>query len=239
LGNLNNFDTTIDVESETQLEGSYPTYTTQINVSDDTLLDATAPFYDVEIVVPNGATLYGEADAFSFEAIGMEKDSISNLGFGLYGKNGVGIYKTRDFFGNYTQSRQNIYLVKEQRNKKVSTQTAGYPTIGALPNEQVKYEDVLVPYNKFRVSLMPFSGSIAIGNEVVQVTPLNGYLPSHYRYTNNLSEGLIRSYWKGSQQTTATTPDGLSAVETFTTNPNILRVAKTGRGSGEPILEVD
>jgi hypothetical protein len=28
-------------------------------------------------------------------------------------------------------------------------------------------------------------------------------------------------------------------VETFTTNPNILRVADTGRGSGEPILEVD
>jgi hypothetical protein len=28
-------------------------------------------------------------------------------------------------------------------------------------------------------------------------------------------------------------------VETFTTNPNILRVAKTGRGSGEPILETD
>jgi hypothetical protein len=28
-------------------------------------------------------------------------------------------------------------------------------------------------------------------------------------------------------------------VETFTTNPNILRVAKTGRSSGEPILEVN
>jgi hypothetical protein len=26
---------------------------------------------------------------------------------------------------------------------------------------------------------------------------------------------------------------------TFITNPNILKVAKTGRGSGEPILEVD
>jgi len=50
---------------------------------------------------------------------------------------------------------------------------------------------------------------------------------------------MIRSFWKGSQQTAATTPDGLSPVETFTTNPNILRVAKTGRGSGEPILEVD
>ena len=50
---------------------------------------------------------------------------------------------------------------------------------------------------------------------------------------------MQRSYWKGSVQSEATTPDGLSPVETFKTNPNILRVAKTGRGSGEPILEVD
>jgi hypothetical protein len=50
---------------------------------------------------------------------------------------------------------------------------------------------------------------------------------------------MIRSFWKGSQQNSTTTPDGLPAVEIFTTNPNILRVAKTGRGSGEPILEVD
>ena len=56
---------------------------------------------------------------------------------------------------------------------------------------------------------------------------------------NGLSTGLERSYFIGSQQTATTTPDGLPAVETFTTNPNILRVAKTGRGSGEPILEVD
>ena len=50
---------------------------------------------------------------------------------------------------------------------------------------------------------------------------------------------MIRSFWQGSLQTVATTPDGLDPVETFTTNPNILKVAKTGRGSGEPILEVD
>ena len=74
---------------------------------------------------------------------------------------------------------------------------------------------------------------------VVEVTPLNGYLKTHYKFVNNLSEGMQRSYWKGSQQTSATTPDGLDPVETFTTNPNILRVARTGRGSGEPILEVD
>jgi hypothetical protein len=68
---------------------------------------------------------------------------------------------------------------------------------------------------------------------------LNGYFPTHYKYKNNLGEGMIRSFWQGSLQTAATTPDGLDPVETFTTNPNILKVAKTGRGSGEPILEVD
>jgi len=50
---------------------------------------------------------------------------------------------------------------------------------------------------------------------------------------------MIRSFWKGSTQDSTTTPDGLSPVETFSTNANILRVANTGRGSGEPILEVD
>lgn len=239
IGDLNNYDTTIDVGNKTTLDGNYPTYDSMINIGDETVLEATAPFYDAQITVPNGAALSGEADAYNFQIIGMEKDSISNLGFGLYGIRGVGVYKKYDIFGNYTQSRQNIYLVKEQYSKKVSTQVAGYPTIGSQPGDQVKYEDVVVPYTKYRVSLMPFSGSVMVGNEIVSVTPLNGYLPSHYRYTNNLGEGMIRSFWKGSQQTAATTPDGLSPVETFTTNPNILRVAKTGRGSGEPILEVD
>jgi hypothetical protein len=72
-----------------------------------------------------------------------------------------------------------------------------------------------------------------------QITPLNGYFPSHYRYKNNLTQGLKYSFFEGSQQTSTTTPDGLDPVEIFTTNPNILRVANTGRGSGEPILEVD
>jgi len=239
VGDINNYETTINLDSETQLDSSYLTYTTEINLDDNTILEAIAPFYNAEITVPNGATLSGEADVFNIEIIGMEKDSISNLGYGLFAIGGVGIFKKYDFLGNYTQSRQNIYLVKEQKNRKVSTQVSGYPTNGAVSGSQVKYEDVLVPYNKFRVSLIPFSGSLVVGNEIVSVTPLNGYLPSHYRYVNNLGEGMIRSFWKGSQQTTATTPDGLSPVETFTTNPNILRVAKTGRGSGEPILEVD
>lgn len=107
-------------------------------------------------------------------------------------------------------------------------------------SEQVKYEFVDVTKYKYVISKLPF-GSTAptVGGNIVEVEELNGYFPSHYRNVNNLGEGLRRSFFKGSQQTSATTPDGLDPVETFTTNPNILRVANTGRGSGEPILEVD
>jgi hypothetical protein len=68
---------------------------------------------------------------------------------------------------------------------------------------------------------------------------LNGYFPLHYRNVGDLTSGLENSFHNGSKQTSATTPDGGSPVVTFTTNPNTLRVSDTGRGSGEPILEVD
>jgi hypothetical protein len=127
-------------------------------------------------------------------------------------------------------------LVKQQYIQKINTQTQGYPT---TPYGQVKYEKLNVTKYKFKVSKFPFSGSVSLGGDTVSVTALNGYFPTHYKYKNNLGEGMIRSFWQGSLQTAATTPDGLDPVETFTTNPNILKVAKTGRGSGEPILVVD
>jgi hypothetical protein len=169
----------------------------------------------------------------------MDKNSLANLGYGLYAKRGNSIYRRfDDVFGNLetTGSRVSAFLVKESKPKKKKTQTGGYPATTSGP---VKYTTITTFEDKYYVSLLPFSGSIALGNDVVQVTAINGYLPTHYKFTNGLGEGLQRTFWKGSQQTAATTPDGLSPVETFTTNPNILRVAKTGRGSGEPILEVD
>jgi hypothetical protein len=258
ISTYNSFEANLDVDDSTQLTSEFRTFVGTIDENETLELVATAPFYDglvdyntnellegsyptyeTNIFVPNGASLTGEADAFSFEAIGMDGNSLANLGFGLYAENGVGIWRRYDVFGNVTQSRQNMYVVREQYTKRILTQTAGYPTNGALPNEQIVYERVPVVFDKYRVSLMPFSGSIEIGNEVVDVTTINGYLPTHYKFKNNLSEGLQLSYFKGSKQTAATTPDGLSPVETFSTNANILRVAKTGRGSGEPILEVD
>jgi hypothetical protein len=176
----------------------------------------------------------------TFTEIGMDPNSLANRGFGLYSKNGVSKINYFDnIFGNHTSSRSNVYVVKEQYTQKINTQVKGWPVNGAALNEPVRYEKVPVTLYRYRVSTLPFSGSITIGNDVAEVQTFKGYLPTHYKYVNNLSEGLRRSYFKGSVQNSSTTPDGLSAVETFITNPNILKVAKTGRGSGEPILEVD
>jgi len=238
----NNLNGLVDATDVYTLDGTNPTYNSEIDYSFDNLLEADAPMYDMAIQCPTGESVTAEVDALKFEQIGMERDSLSNLGFGLYATNGVGIvHKYDEIFGNehLTGSRQNIYLVKQQYIKNISTQVAGYPVKGAQLGDRVLYENVPVTNYKYKVSIIPFSGSIADSTEIIEVKALNGYFPTHYKYKNNLSEGLKRSFWKGSVQSAATTPDGLNPVETFTTNPNILRVAKTGRGSGEPILIVD
>ena len=77
-------------------------------------------------------------------------------------------------------------------------------------------------------------GETVVGSMVF--TNLIGYFRTHYKFVNGLSLGLEQSYFNGSTQTDNTTPDGLPAVEVFTTNPNVVKVVDTGRTRGEPIL---
>ena len=247
-GDTPNYDTIINAEDVYTLEATNPNYETLIDTNDNFRIETEYPTYpptgSVNIDCNLGSTILAEIDSFTTTIIGFDPTSIANAGFGLYAKNGNSIIrKIEPVFGNFeiTGSRSSVFLVKEKYNTKISTQLRGYPTTRSLtiPNEQVYYENVDVTNYRYKVSILPFSGSINVGNDTVEVVALNGYFPSHYKFVNNLSEGMQRSYFKGSLQTSGSTPDGLAAVETFTTNPNILRVSKTGRGSGEPILVVD
>ena len=243
-----NYDTLIDAETIYSLDATNPNYESEIDTNQIYVIESSYPTYpqtgSINIECPTGATLTGEVDSFTTTVIGLDPNSLANAGFGLYAERGNSIVRTLEpVFGNYelTGSRRSVFLVKEQYKQSISTQLRGYPTTRSLtiPGEQVYYENMDVIKYKYRVSALPFSGSISVGNDTVEVIALNGYFPTHYKFVNNLSEGLQRSYWKGSIQNATTTPDGLSAVETFTTNPNILKVANTGRGSGEPILVVE
>ena len=84
------------------------------------------------------------------------------------------------------------------------------------------------------LGVFPYKNGIITAIEV-----FDGYTSGHYRYTKDTARGLENSFYEGSKQTSSTTLDGTSAVEVFITNPNRLRVSPSGRGSGEPILEVD
>ena len=94
-----------------------------------------------------------------------------------------------------------------------------------------------------KISLMyQFSGSKVINagtGSIIEVTHLNGYLPTHYRNTSDLTRGLENSFFRGSKNTSATTLDGSEPIETFVSNPNTLTVNRTGRNTSEPILEVE
>jgi hypothetical protein len=255
----NTFEANIDEKDDTIVEGEYRTFLAEINEEDEIVLTAETAFYVGEFeyitddfIVADIPTyegdityelryeLLGELETFGkYESVGNQANSMDNLGFGLYAEDTTTIWKRYDFNSNYTESRANVYLVESERIKNVLTQVSGYPRAGAAADEQVEYALVPTPFKEYVVSLLPYPDTLGASGNITNVTPLRGYFPTHYKYKNNLYEGLQRSFYKGSVQSSTTTPDGLSAVETFTTNPNILRVANTGRGSGEPILIVD
>jgi hypothetical protein len=94
--------------------------------------------------------------------------------------------------------------------------------------------------HSFYIDILANLGTYPYKNGVITaIEPFVGLTSGHYSNTKDTARGLENSFYGGSKQTSRTTLDGTPAVETFSTNPNRLRVGPTGRGSGEPILEVD
>jgi hypothetical protein len=185
-----------------------------------------------------GSSLTGEYDSTAFTQVGMDKDSISVAGFGVFGSGSHSIRTYIDVFGNTIKERVKIFNVKESYQVDIPQ--------NINPNdESLGREFVTRTLFRNKVTILPFTGSNGLetptpsGGNIVSATPLNGYFPSHYRNVGDLTTGLENSYFRGSKQTQTTTLDGGSPVVTFTTNPNTLRVNDTGRGSGEPILIVE
>ena len=183
-------------------------------------------------------SLQGEYDSTAYQQIGMGVDSISRLGFGLYGMNGVAIRTKLDKNNNFVKDRVKVYLLKEQYLEDI-------PQNINSSDESMGREFISTTKHRYKVNILPFTGSdgnetsSSVQGDVVEVTPLHGIFETHYSSVGDLTSGMENSFFNGSKQTSTTTLDGGSPVQTFTTNPNTLRVSDSQRGSGEPILEVD
>ena len=255
----------LDVEQDVNLIGTNPQYIGNVDAETDINLVGTTPFYSSSISAEedinllgtitrnSGSTMggieihidakitgsvSGQYDSTKYQQIGMDPESISRLGFGLYGENGNSQRTYFDQFGNIQKDRVKIYLLKQSYTEDVPQNRDFFDASkGREFVPQTKY--------RYKINILPFTGSdgnemsSSVGGDIVEVTPLNGYFPLHYRNVGDLTSGLENSFHNGSKQTSATTPDGGAAVVTFTTNPNTLRVNDSGRGSGEPILEVE
>ena len=236
------YDTVLDVNDETSLTADEKFYNGEIEDSLSGSFDSQYLVHTASITFELTGSVQGEFDSFgSFTQVGMDPDSLYNLGFGLFAEDTTTIWKRFNVEDNtLTQSRSDVYLLEQTFTRDVPVQISGYPTIGSQEGDLVEIDVESIPYIKRKINILPFDADAPKTDSLVtKVTPLKGYFRTHYRFVNGLSTGLERSFFEGSKQTINTTPDGLSPVETFETNPNILRVTDTGRGSGEPILEVD
>ena len=264
LGESNNYLTVITASNETTLSGDNIQYSSTIEAESDINLTSNTNYYQssidtesdinlqgtitrnsgsdmggISISIDCGFTgsVLGEYEGGSFEQVGNDPLSIGVLGFGLYGSGSHAIRTRLDKDNNFVKERVKVFLINESYTVDVPENISADSSQGRQFVTQTKYRK--------KVSVLPFTGSDGLetntpsGDNIVSATPLNGYFPSHYRNVGDLTTGLENSFFNGSKQTSATTLDGGSPVQTFTTNPNTLRVSDSGRGSGEPILEVD
>ena len=217
---------------------SYQLYSL-INPNDN--LNQIAESFQNEVTIDAGlgeATILSEIDIYDTNTFVGQSD-YENVGFGVYAENGHAIRTYFDTNGRRVKERIKVDLIKEQKQRDV---VAYNIVINGKGDPRGGYHITSSIYYETKLNIQPYSGSKVINagtGSIVEVTKVNGYLPTHYRNTSDLTRGLENSFFRGSKNTAATTLDGSSPIETFVSNPNTLRVNKTGRDSSEPILEVE
>ena len=184
-------------------------------------------------------TLLSEVDIYNTNTIVGQTD-FETIGFGIYAQSGSAIRTYFDKDNRRVKERVRVQLVTEQK-ERIVTKFAITASANGLGDPRGGYISDIQTYTETKLNIQPFSGSVpvTIGGNIVDVKNVNGYLPTHYRNTSDLTRGLQNSFFRGSKNTAATTLDGSSPIEIFTSNPNTLRVNKTGRDASEPILEVE
>lgn len=260
--NVSNITASLNANNEINILADYSYKTASINTQDNLILeggitrnsDSTMGGIEVSIDAERTATLIGEYDLeLGYEAVGNDIDSPFNLGFGLVGNNG---FVDRTYIRNdgslVLTERKNAYLLTVKYTRQIpNTNLSGITTYESV----AKYKKKLIlvdseilsgtivksaTNHSFYTTINSALGTYPYDKGVVtEIIPFDGLTYGHYRFVGDLTKGLQNSFYEGSKQTSLTTIDGTPAVEVFATNPNRLKVSDTGRGSGEPILEVD
>jgi hypothetical protein len=214
-------------------------YDSLISSNDNLLQTAESYQKEVEIIsILDRGTILSEIDVYDLNTI-VGQSEYETIGFGIYAQNGYAIRNYYDENNRLVKERIKVDLITEQKRRDV---VAPIIKINGKGDPRGGYYVTSSVYTETRLNIQPFSGSKVINpgtGSIIAVQKVDGYLPTHYKNTSDLTRGLQNSFYKGSKNTAATTLDGTSPIETFTSNPNTLTVNKTGRNTSEPILEVE
>jgi hypothetical protein len=233
----NQYESIVDANlSENLIADSYQ-YDSLINNNDTTITNAES--YQKEVSIDAGLdepTITTEIN-LGIETYGQT--AYETIGFGIYAENGNTIRTYFDKDNRRVKERIRVQLITEEK-ERIITKFAVTASNG-LGDPRGGYIAGFQTYTETKLNIQPFSGSTipTVNGNIIAVEPVNGYLPTHYRNTSDLTRGLENSFFRGSKNTAATTLDGSSPIETFISNPTTLTVNKTGRNTSEPILEVE
>ena len=240
-GSYVNYETTMDYDFANQVSASHLSIEGLVTGSNTATPQSTIILSNNDnegcIVFNIPATATGSATGQyvrdMFETIPADDNGdYYNEGYGITAKNGHSIVTFLTPNGR-DKERRKYYMI----TKNV---TDTFPILNNSSDQTSGTTDTSVTSQKKILTYVSISGSApAVGGDITAVQPVDGNLGSHYIYTKDTSTGLENSYFNGCKQTQATTIDGGPAFETFVTNPNTLKVSDSGRGSGEPILDVE
>jgi hypothetical protein len=216
-------------------------YQYDVEIYTASLQSINAESYQNDVIIDAGLglpTILTEIDIYDINTVVGQSD-YETIGFGIYADNGNTIRTYFDKDNRRVKERIRVQLITEE-NERIITKFAVTASNGQ-GDPRGGYVAGFQTYTETKLNIQPFSGSTipTINGNIIAVKPVDGYLPTHYRNTSDLTRGLENSFFRGSKNTAATTIDGASPIETFISNPNILTVNKTGRNTSEPILEVE
>lgn len=238
IGENNQYESLISTTDTQRTIAENYQYTASYVYFDDTSLKAENLQYEVSINAKlEEPTITTEID-LGVETYG--ETTYETIGFGIYAQNGNTIRTYLDKDNRRVKERIRVQLITEEKERMI-TKFAVTASATGFGDPRGGYVSAIETYNQTYLNIQPFSGSTipTVQNNIVAVVPVNGYLPTHYRNTSDLTRGLENSFFRGSKNTAATTLDGSSPIEIFVSNPNTLTVNRTGRSTSEPILEVE
>jgi hypothetical protein len=112
------------------------------------------------------------------------------VGFGIYAERGNAIRTYFDKNNIRVKERIRVQLITEEKQRMV-TKFAVTASNG-LGDPRGGYIADIQTYTETKLNIQPFSGSTIpiINGNIIAVKPVDGYLPTHYRNTSDLTRGL-------------------------------------------------